>query len=478
MGGPLTAADFQAYNPDDASTVEAGPLALYTVAVDSIMPTQMNEGFAEVDAKAAAYDLFSNLSQVESDLLGDTEPVVIGPGGQLYLLDGHHTFTALINSVWGAQNPTVYVNVIANYSSDTETQFVAQLEANNWLLPLNDDVPQTVNPDTGSPIPNSLTGLTNDVYRGLEYSILKNKNSKLFTTTSNITGATGTATPGLDKMPGLYSDFVEAAAYQEADGGLGLPYLSPGDIALASQWNLTATSTTTLPNVAGTVLAAQLPGFILSDNLVEGTGSAANTIYFNPNPGTGGITDATLNETGGGTLDANGNSESGALAGNGTFTGITEINAGTAQNPIYLDTPNVGFILQLGNDNKFSVTLSGTNTYTGGTTFLAGRLIIAADASLGASSSESISTLYSNLTFDAEGFADNVTATVQADNGIIFNSLSEGNATLTIGTTAGEYTSGSPFMTSRPIAVGNEAATIDVNGNDVDAQRAASYARL
>ncbi len=144
-----------------------------------------------------------------------------------------------------------------------------------------------------------------------------------------------------------------------------------------------------------------------------------------------------MNETGGGTLDANGNSESGALAGNGTFTGITEINAGTAQNPIYLDTPNVGFILQLGNDNKFSVTLSGTNTYTGGTTFLAGRLIIAADASLGASSTESISALYSSLTFDAEGFADNVTATVQADNGIIFNSLSEGNATLTIGTTRG-----------------------------------------
>src|SRR5580698_7302816 len=144
MGGPLTTADFQAYNPADASTVEAGPLALYTVAVDSILPTQMNEGFAEVDAKAAGYDLFTNISQVETDLLGDTEPVVIGPNGQLYLLDGHHTFTALIDSVWGASDPTVYVNVIANYSSDTEQQFIAQMEANNWLLPLNDDVPQTV----------------------------------------------------------------------------------------------------------------------------------------------------------------------------------------------------------------------------------------------------------------------------------------------------------------------------------------------
>ena len=54
-------------------------------------------------------------------------------------------------------------------------------------------------------------------------------------------------------------------------------------------------------------------------------------------------------------------------------------------------------------------------------------------------------------------------AAVQADNGIIFNSLSEGNGTLTIGTTTG-----GTFTTSRPIAVGNEAATIDINGNKVD----------
>src|ERR1700677_4147496 len=126
----LTAADFQTYNPANASTIEAGPLALYSVSVGSILPTQMNEGFAEVDAKAAGYDQFSTLSQVESDLLGDVEPVVIGPGGQLYLLDGHHTFTALEDSVWGASNPNVYVNVIANYSSLTTSEFFSTMQAN------------------------------------------------------------------------------------------------------------------------------------------------------------------------------------------------------------------------------------------------------------------------------------------------------------------------------------------------------------
>jgi hypothetical protein len=217
--GVLTAADFLPYNPSEASSIAAGPLALYTVSVDSILPTQQNEGFAEVDAKAAAFDLFSSLPQVESDLVGDIEPVVIGPGGQLYLLDGHHTFTALLDSEWGAQNPTVYVNIVANFSNLTTSQFTAAMQANNFLLPLNDGVPESV-----ADLPASLTGLTSDVYRGLEYSILKNKSSKLFTTTNNITGAVGASTPGLDKMTGAYTDFLEAAAYQGANGGLGLPY--------------------------------------------------------------------------------------------------------------------------------------------------------------------------------------------------------------------------------------------------------------
>src|ERR1700734_417611 len=207
---PLSA--FQAYDPADAGSITAGPLALYAVAVDSIAPTQMNEGFTEVDAKAAAFDLLTP-AELQADLLASIEPVVIGPGGVLYLTDGHHTFTALENSAYGASNPTVYVNVIANFSNLTQSQFWAAMQSADLLLPLNDGVPQTVNLSTGAPIPTSLQGLTQDPYRGLEYSILKNKNSKLFTTTANIAGVVGSAVPGLDKITGLYGDFIWAAAY-------------------------------------------------------------------------------------------------------------------------------------------------------------------------------------------------------------------------------------------------------------------------
>jgi hypothetical protein len=165
------------------------------------------------------------------------------------------------------------------------------MQAMNFLLPLNDGVPLPVNTATGAPFPSMLTGLTSDPYRGLEYSILKNKNSKLFTTAGNITGVVGAATPGLDKMNGFYEDFFEAAAYRGANNGLGLPYLSPGDIAIATQWNLTATSKTTLPNIPGTVTAAQLPGFILSGNVTESGVISNATLSTGAIDGNGGFTD-------------------------------------------------------------------------------------------------------------------------------------------------------------------------------------------
>ena len=420
QAGQASLSSFQTYDPTMASTIVPGTLALFQVPVDSLRPTQMNEGFTEVGKKATGFDLLTP-SQLQANLLTDIEPVVIGPGGQLFLTDGHHTFTALQNSIYGPSNPNVFVNVIANFSNLTTAQFFAQMQALNFLLPLNDGVPQTVNTATGAPIPTTLTGLTLDPYRGLEFSLLKNKNSKLFTTTSNITGAVGTATPGLDKMTGFYSDFLEAAAYRAANNGLGLPFLSPGDIAIATQWNLNPASKTTLPNI-GAVTAAQLPGFILSSSITD-----SNV-----------ISNATL--------------ANGAIDGNGGFTGVTTINAGTAAAPITIGTPNIGFIMQLGNDNGKTVTLTGANTYTGGTSILAGNLIVASDSSLGAA-------VPTGATIDPT----HVLASVQAANGIIFNSLTEGNGTLTLGTAVGTGTTS--FTTARPIAVGGETATINVNGN-------------
>ena len=124
-----------------------GLFALYSVPVESLAPTQINVGDAEVNAKAAAFNLIPRKPALTSDLLGTVEPVVIGPNGQLYQTDGHHSFVALEDSIWGLSNPsnpnpTVYVQVIANYSNLTPAQFVAAMAQTTQLYPFNDGVQQ------------------------------------------------------------------------------------------------------------------------------------------------------------------------------------------------------------------------------------------------------------------------------------------------------------------------------------------------
>ncbi len=437
QAGQLPASAFQAYNAANAASIQAGPFALYEVPVNSLHPTQLDVGFAEVNKKVAGFDLLA-ASALQADLLTDIEPVVIGPGGVLYQTDGHHTFLALADSIYGASNPTVYVNVIANYSNMTMAQFWAAMEAANFVNPLNDGVVETIDPETGAPLPDTLTGMQSDVYRGLEYSILKNKNNILFPTTSNITGAVGSSIPGLDKTNAYYSDFIWAYAYRNANGGLGLPYLSPGDIALATQWNLNPANKTTLPGL-GTVSVAQLPGYILpTGGSITISGAISNATLAN------GVLDGTATGT---FTETGGN--------NASFNGMRGLDLGAVT--IGANAP--GFVMQLGADNGATVSLTGSNTYTGGTTILAGTLIINGDAALGAATPAG-----------ATISPTNVAASVEAANGIIFNSLTEGNGTLQIGATnaAPTYTAASPLVTNRPIAVDGEVANINLNDNAVE----------
>lgn len=442
VAGQLPQSAFQNYDPSTAGSILPGPFSLYQVPLNSLRPTQMNVGTFEIGKKMAGWDLLAP-SALTSTLLGDIEPVVIGPGGVLYLTDGHHTFLSLLLSIYGlsnasgAQNPNVFVDVIANYSNLTPAQFWAKMQASNFLLPLNNGVVQSVDPLTGAPIPTSFLGMTNDPYRGLEYAILKNKNSVLFPTAANITGVAGSSKPGLDKTAAFYSDFIWAQAYRSANGGLGLPYLSPADIAIATQWNLNGSNVVNMPGAPGVTTVAQLPGYILP---------TGKTITI-----TGSISDATLAN---GVLDGTKTGTFDQVSSSASFNGLRGLNLGS----VTIGSSAPGFIMQLGadlNSSVATVTLSGANTYTGGTTILAGTLNITSDASLGAASP-------AGAVIDPSRIA----ASIAANNGIVFNSLSEGSGTLKISpsTTA---TPASPFVLNRPIAVSGETAALDPNRNAV-----------
>jgi fibronectin-binding autotransporter adhesin len=411
----VPADEFTPYDPADASSIAPGIFSLYSVPVNSLSPTQFNVGFAEVAKKQADWNLVP-AAQLQATLLESVEPVVIGPGGQLYQINGHHSFDSLQQSIYGASNPTVYVNVVANYSNDTPATFLAALQAAAQVYPLNNGVLQTLNPIAGnplSPIPTTLSGLTNDPYRGVEFQALKNK---------------GSAGVSFDKTSATFSDFVWADAYRNAvtGSGTGLPYLTPADVNAVAAWSQVGTNTTSLPGF-GAITVNKLPGYILP------TGGSINI--------TSTISNATLAN---GALDG---SVTGTLtAGAASFNGMNGYSIGSTI--IQPQTP--GFVMQLGADKGSTVTLSASNTYTGGTTIYAGTLVAASDAALGAPATGG--------TIDP----NNVVTSVQNSNGIIFNSLTEGNGTLRFGTTTG-----GSFTTARNIAIGQEQANFDTNGNTV-----------
>ena len=411
----LTASDFQTYSAATAASIQPGLFALYQAPVNSLIPTQLNVGLSEVATKTAGFNL-DTPSNLTADLLTDVEPVVIGPGGVLYQTNGHHTFLALTNSIYGASNPNVFIDIIANFSGLTETEFFAAMESNNFLYPVDNGNLVSINPATGAPLPSSLSGLTNDPYRALEYRVLKNK---------------GAAGAGFDKTSAFFSDFIWADAYRGANGGLGLPVLSPNDWNQAAAWSRLGTNTTTLP-VFGNISVAQLPGFILPSSIVI----------------SGVVSDATLVN---GVLDGSRSGTFDQATTFASFAGLEGLNLG----PVTIGATSPGFVMQLGNDAGGTVTLLGPNTYTGGTTILAGTLVAGSDGALGAApASQAID-------------PNNVQASVQADNGILFNSLSEGVGTLQFGATAGAYTLASPFVSARPLAIGGEIAELDLNGNVV-----------
>ena len=403
--------------------------------MQSLVPTQINVGDAEVDTKAAAFNLITSQGALASELQGDIEPVVIGPNGQLYQTDGHHTFVALEDSTWGLSNatnpnPTVYVQVIANYSNLTPAQFAQVLAQNTQLYPFNDGMQEPVTQSGSnllSPIPTSLAGLTQDAYRGLEYSVLKNN---------------GPAGVGHDKTAG-YSDFMWANVFRTApgvDGGSGLPTLTPADANAAAAFAANGSNTGTLPGL-GSVKVNQMPGYILP----SGGSITVTGVISNANLGTGAI--------------------DGSNSGTVTTPSMTGIN-GYTTNGIVVVPQVSGLLMQLGADDGGTVTLSNTNnTYTGGTTITAGTLITAigpASDALGAASTGAANVSGCAGSNNYSSCIDNA---VRATNGIVFESLTEGNGTLQFGTNASS--SGSPMTENRNISIGQEVANINMNGNTV-----------
>lgn len=140
-------------------------------------PTQFAVGELEVNAKVKKFKKMSasEISQYASEHQG---LVVIGPGNTLYLADGHHIAAALLK----VNKETMPVEVAANLSTLSETDFEKNMLANHWTWLLDENGKSG---KTFSQLPTHVADLGNNLYRSLAWLVRKaggySKTSELWT---------------------------------------------------------------------------------------------------------------------------------------------------------------------------------------------------------------------------------------------------------------------------------------------------------
>lgn len=138
--------------------------------LDQWCATNGQEGLqsAQSGAKVADPASFTCMLAVGAETADSKEPmktVVIGPGGQPYLTDGHHTLTSFWEAPGGGPDTRLRLRVTGNLSSLEPEAFWQEMRAKGWTW-LEDADGKPVDPEA---LPKSL-GLkqfANDQYRGV-----------------------------------------------------------------------------------------------------------------------------------------------------------------------------------------------------------------------------------------------------------------------------------------------------------------------
>lgn len=131
---------------------------LLTVTLEDLRPTQMTVGYAEVQEKKLAW---KNLTKDERKpfLSNHCFPGVLGPKGNLYIVDHHHLGMALIEEeVRQAQ-----LIVLKDFSALNIDEFWTVMDHHQWVHPYD---AQGHRHELDA-IPKKITALTDDPYRSL-----------------------------------------------------------------------------------------------------------------------------------------------------------------------------------------------------------------------------------------------------------------------------------------------------------------------
>ena len=134
------------------------------VPLEELRPTQSAVGMRAVAKKRARVEQRASESKRLEKFLGKRPiPSVLGPGGELFMIDHHHLGLAL----WQAEVESAFVFIIEDLSVLPVAAFWREMEAKGRLYPF-DEAGRRIRP---SRLPVRLGGLRADPYRDLAWSV-------------------------------------------------------------------------------------------------------------------------------------------------------------------------------------------------------------------------------------------------------------------------------------------------------------------
>ena len=139
-------------------STQAMPKPFKRALIKALRPTQLTVGLREVEVKRRHLEALRP-EEREAFLEAHPMPVVIGPGGKLYITDHHHLARAALD----ARVEAACFRVEANYSSLRPDKFWHTMNKRFWVHPLDQNGVR----HSYEHLPSDVSKLEDDVYRSL-----------------------------------------------------------------------------------------------------------------------------------------------------------------------------------------------------------------------------------------------------------------------------------------------------------------------
>lgn len=138
---------------------------IFKCKIKDLRPTQLAVGMEEVREKENKFQKMSS-NDLEKYEQENPEPVVLGPGGDMFIIDHHHLARALFE----IGEEKTFCATVADYTRLSAEAFWKKMDAQKWVYTYDE---YGNGPRPYSELPNTVRGLRDDPYRSLAGAVRK-----------------------------------------------------------------------------------------------------------------------------------------------------------------------------------------------------------------------------------------------------------------------------------------------------------------